>query len=96
MSSRRTVASWCFYDFANTIFSMNVVSLYFPLWLTPAILGFILVATLIEEVQAPYGGYPRLATLLIGGGWLVMTLLVAWFLTTRRKRIDVQHLPESP
>ncbi|MDV2478659.1 MAG: MFS transporter [bacterium] len=34
MSSRRTVASWCFYDFANTIFSMNVVSLYFPLWLT--------------------------------------------------------------
>ena len=69
---------------------------FFIKYLTPAILGFILVATLIEEVQAPYGGYPRLATLLIGGGWLVMTLLVAWFLTTRRKRIDVQHLPESP
>jgi UMF1 family MFS transporter len=34
MSSRRSVASWCLYDFANTIFSMNVVSLYFPLWLT--------------------------------------------------------------
>ncbi len=34
MSSRRAVASWCLYDFANTIFSMNVVSLYFPLWLT--------------------------------------------------------------
>ncbi len=41
-------------------------------------------ATFIEEVQAPYGGYPRLATLLIGGGWLVVTLLVAWFLTTRK------------
>ena len=25
--------SWAFYDFANTIFSMNVVSLYFAVWL---------------------------------------------------------------
>jgi UMF1 family MFS transporter len=25
--------SWAFYDFANTIFSMNVVSLYFTVWL---------------------------------------------------------------
>lgn len=34
MATRRIVVSWCLYDFANTIFSMNVVSLYFPLWLT--------------------------------------------------------------
>jgi len=26
--------SWALYDFANTIFSMNIVSLYFVLWLT--------------------------------------------------------------
>lgn len=26
--------SWSLYDFADTIYSMNVVSLYFPLWLT--------------------------------------------------------------
>lgn len=26
--------SWALYDFANTIFSMNVISLYFPLWVT--------------------------------------------------------------
>lgn len=26
--------SWALYDFANTLYSMNVVSLYFPLWLT--------------------------------------------------------------
>jgi len=32
--NRREVFSWTFYDFANTIFSMNVVSLYFPLWIT--------------------------------------------------------------
>jgi len=29
---RRSVASWVLYDLANTIFSMGVVSLYFPLW----------------------------------------------------------------
>ena len=26
--------SWAFYDFANTIFSMNVISMYFALWVT--------------------------------------------------------------
>jgi UMF1 family MFS transporter len=31
--NRREVFSWVFYDFANTIFSMNVVSMYFPLWI---------------------------------------------------------------
>lgn len=29
-----TVFSWALFDFANTIFSMNVVSLYFALWVT--------------------------------------------------------------
>lgn len=28
------IASWSSYDFANTIFSMNVISLYFALWVT--------------------------------------------------------------
>lgn len=31
---RLAVASWSLYDFANTIFSMNVISLYFALWVT--------------------------------------------------------------
>ncbi len=29
---RLAIASWSLYDFANTIFSMNVISLYFALW----------------------------------------------------------------
>jgi len=28
------IYSWATYDFANTIFSMNVISMYFPLWVT--------------------------------------------------------------
>jgi UMF1 family MFS transporter len=31
---KRAIVSWSFYDFANTIFSMNVISLYFALWVT--------------------------------------------------------------
>jgi len=33
-SKKFQVFSWALYDFANTIFSMNVVSMYFPLWVT--------------------------------------------------------------
>lgn len=33
-SSRLQTFSWTLYDFSNTIFSMNVVTMYFPLWLT--------------------------------------------------------------
>ena len=29
----RERASWALYDFANTIFSMNVATLYFSVWL---------------------------------------------------------------
>lgn len=32
--NKLTIFSWCLYDFANTIFSMNVISLYFALWVT--------------------------------------------------------------
>ena len=34
LPDKRVIASWAFYDFANTIFSMNVISLYFALWVT--------------------------------------------------------------
>jgi len=33
-SDKLAIVSWAFYDFANTIFSMNVISLYFALWVT--------------------------------------------------------------
>jgi MFS transporter, UMF1 family len=32
--SSARVFSWALYDFANTIFSMNVISMYMPLWVT--------------------------------------------------------------
>lgn len=35
-AGRLAVASWALYDLANTIFSMNIVSLYFSLWVVNA------------------------------------------------------------
>ncbi len=34
-----SVASWILYDLANTIFSLNIASLYFPLWVVNAMGG---------------------------------------------------------
>ncbi len=34
VNRKLTVFSWSMYDFANTIFAMNVISLYFALWVT--------------------------------------------------------------
>ena len=33
-AKKLAIVSWALYDFANTIFSMNVISLYFALWVT--------------------------------------------------------------
>ena len=33
-AKKLTIFSWSMYDFANTIFAMNVISLYFALWVT--------------------------------------------------------------
>src|SRR3989338_2477925 len=30
----KSIVSWALYDFANTIFSANIISLYFALWVT--------------------------------------------------------------
>jgi len=38
-STRAAVVSWVLYDFANTIFSMNIVSLYFSLWVVNVVGG---------------------------------------------------------
>jgi len=37
--SRLAVTSWALYDLANTIFSMNIVSLYFSLWVVNEMMG---------------------------------------------------------
>ena len=34
MSKKLVIFSWSMYDFANTIFAMNVITLYFALWVT--------------------------------------------------------------
>jgi UMF1 family MFS transporter len=35
--TKRAITGWALYDLANTIFSMGVVSLYFPLWIRDAV-----------------------------------------------------------
>jgi len=61
MKKRLQVLGWAFYDFAGTIFSLNVISLYFVLWVTVdkaredilyslALSGSLLVAAVLEPL----------------------------------------------
>jgi UMF1 family MFS transporter len=59
-----TIVAWSFYDFANTIFSMNVISLYFVLWVTldkkaPDLFFSIALSTsmLMAAISAPLLGH---------------------------------------
>src|SRR5687768_17781143 len=45
--TRRAVTGWVLYDLANTIFSMGVISLLFPLWVRDAVGA--------EKADARYG-----------------------------------------
>lgn len=49
-------------------------------FLTPGILGATLLFSLYNEAIVPYGGYPRSATLIIGVGWMLATVILALIL----------------
>ncbi len=46
-------------------------------FVTPGILGVVLLFSLYSEALSSYGGYPRSAVLVIGVGWLLVTLAIA-------------------
>lgn len=53
--TKRAVASWALYDLANTVFSMNITSLYLPLW----------VVNVMGGSDADYGNAVSLSMLMI-------------------------------
>ena len=71
--TRRAVWSWITYDLANTIFSMGIVSLYFPLWMRQAVGS--------ERADTLYGNVSSISYLTI---FLVSPLLGA--MTDRARR----------
>jgi MFS transporter, UMF1 family len=71
--TRRAVWSWITYDLANTIFSMGIVSLYFPLWVRDSVGA--------DRADAVYGNLSSVSYLLI---FIVSPLLGA--MTDRARR----------
>jgi NSS family neurotransmitter:Na+ symporter len=57
-------------------------------YLIPIVLGVLLASDLAADVQSPYGRYSWMMILLIGPGWLVVTLLLAIFIARRGSRQD--------
>ena len=54
----------------------------------PLVLLAIFIAALVEEFSAPYGGYPRLALILIGRDWLIYTLFSAVLVASHPWKIE--------
>lgn len=50
----------------------------------PIILGYLLIDTVIHNIQTPYSGYPWTMILIIGVGWIALAGLVALGITRRR------------
>ncbi len=49
----------------------------------PLVLSVILFGDLVDELKQPYGNYGWTALILIGRDWLLLTLMIAFFITSR-------------
>lgn len=72
-------------EHVNSVSSFKVGRLFeFSIrYLIPIVLAILLVNDLIADIQRPYGGYSWRMILLIGPGWLIGTLIAAWFAASR-------------
>ncbi|HEX9780376.1 MAG TPA: sodium-dependent transporter [bacterium] len=57
----------------------------------PAVLLWLLIGGIVQEVREPYGGYPWLALVLLGRDWLLVTLIVALFVAARPWRRPLER-----
>jgi len=66
--------------------------------ITPGILLIILVNNLINEFSKPYGGHNILALVLLGGLWIIATLLVGFGLSLPKwdkKKLEYDHFAKE-
>ncbi|MBW2107521.1 MAG: sodium-dependent transporter [Deltaproteobacteria bacterium] len=86
---------WCFRlkslrKHINTISSIKLGAWWDGLvkYFVPAVLGIMFFGDLYHEVTHPYGGYSWASVILIGCGWVVLTLIAAFLIAARRWKTD--------
>jgi len=68
-----------------------------PLWdisvkyIIPFVLIILLISSFREEFKAAYEGYPVSSLIIIGCGWLIVTLLIALVFTLRRWKKEISE-----
>ncbi len=89
------ILGWIFKASRLREYIINVSKTYLPkLWdwsikiVTPLVLFGLLISSLKDEILAPYGGYPRLAIIVIGRDWLIYTLFFAIIVAASPWKID--------
>ncbi|MDP8265274.1 MAG: sodium-dependent transporter [Candidatus Aceula lacicola] len=59
-------------------------------FVTPTVLGILLINDLGKEIAQPYGGYSWMAIVLIGRDWLLAALIVSLFVAARHWKRDLE------
>ena len=59
--------------------------------IVPVILGGLLVSTMLEEFAMPYGGYTRLASIVIGRDWIFFTVILGVFASASTWKTEPKH-----
>ncbi len=63
-------------------------------FVTPMVLGILLINDLAKEIVQPYGGYPWMSIVLIGRDWLLAALIVSLFVAARSWRRDLSAVED--
>ena len=58
-------------------------------FITPAVLGMLLLNDLAKELSQPYEGYPWVILIMVGRDWLVIALIAALFISVRPWKRDL-------
>ncbi|MFH1061819.1 MAG: sodium-dependent transporter [Candidatus Omnitrophota bacterium] len=56
--------------------------------IVPVILAGLLISTILEEIARPYGGYTRLAIIVIGRDWIMLTVFIAIFASASSWKVE--------
>lgn len=64
----------------------------------PVVLGIMVIQSIYNDIKTPYEGYPASALLLLGVGWIVITVLLAVVIARPGwdpEKLKYEHMPED-
>jgi NSS family neurotransmitter:Na+ symporter len=83
---------------AVSVWKINKIWDFLIRYFIPVILAVMVIQSIFSDVGTPYEGYPTQALLLLGVGWVVITILLAVVITLpawEPEKLAYEHIPEE-